>query len=101
MHRRTKALAISRETKDRVWERDHGRCILCGASYTASPSAHFISRAQSGLGVEQNIVTLCSRCHRDYDQSPARNYLRDEIRWYLQSQYPDWDESNLVYRKGE
>lgn len=30
MHRETKATAISAATKKAVWERDFGRCVLCG-----------------------------------------------------------------------
>lgn len=100
MNERTKALRIPRSVKSKVFERDNRRCILCG-SWKGQPNAHYISRAQSGLGIEQNVVTLCYRCHMDYDQSPARSYLKSEIRQYLQSVYPDWDESRLVYRKGD
>lgn len=31
---------------------------MCGSSY-AMPNAHYIARAQGGLGIEENIVTLC------------------------------------------
>ncbi len=96
--RRTKALAIPKSVKDRVYERDKGRCILCGRP--GVPNAHFIARSQSGLGIEQNVVTLCPDCHADYDQSPLRKEYREMIRAYLRRQYPDWDESKLIYRKG-
>lgn len=99
MHRRTRALDISKAVKDRVWERDGERCILCG-NPQATPNAHFIARSQGGLGIEQNIVTLCRQCHNDYDNSSLRPLLREEIRDYLQRQYPGWEEASLVYRKG-
>ena len=82
-----------------MWERDNHRCILCG-SYNAAPVAHYISRAQGGLGIEQNIVTLCDKCHRDYDQTALRRLYRTQIRQYLFRQYTDWDESKLFYKKG-
>jgi 5-methylcytosine-specific restriction endonuclease McrA len=63
------------------------------------PNAHYISRAQGGLGVEENIVTLCADCHRAYDQTTARKWYRERIREYLKNQYPGWDESKLIYRK--
>ena len=97
---RTKALDIPAKVKDRVWERDNHCCILCG-NPQAAPNAHFIARSHGGLGIEQNIVTLCARCHRDYDQSPARQYIQEEIKHYLSSQYHDWKEENLIYRKGQ
>lgn len=98
MNKRTKALAIPKEVKEAVLERDGG-CILCGCR--GSPDAHFVSRAQSGRGIEENIVTLCPDCHRRYDQTYERPLIRQEIRAYLQSQYPDWDETKLTYNKWE
>jgi 5-methylcytosine-specific restriction endonuclease McrA len=66
----------------------------------AFSNAHFISRAQGGLGVEENILTLCPGCHRRYDQTTEREELRGFFREYLQQKYLDWDESKLYYRKG-
>ena len=97
MHKRTKALAISAEVNRRVYERDGGCCILCGRR--GDPWCHYISRSQGGLGIEQNIVTLCQDCHREYDQSTNREELRDEIAEYLRTQYPDWDNAKLTYYK--
>lgn len=99
MNDRTKALDIPKEVKVAVWERDNRCCVLCG-NPQAAPNAHYISRAQGGLGIEQNIVTLCACCHRDYDQSSARKYIRAELRTYLAGKHPDWDEADLVYREG-
>ena len=30
-----------------------------------------------GLGIEQNIVTMCMQCHRDYDPSTKRNEVKE------------------------
>lgn len=98
MHSRTKALQIPPKVKRRVWERDGKCCILCG-NPNAAPNAHYVSRRQSGLGIEQNIVTLCLRCHAAYDQGIAREEIGKIIRAYLMSCYPDWDEADIVYRK--
>ena len=97
MHKRTKALAISQAVKAEVFARDCGCCILCGKR--GLPNAHYISRAQGGLGRAENIVTLCPDCHRAYDQSPQRARIKGEIQTYLQSTYPDWREEDLIYRK--
>ena len=96
MHKRTKALAIPREVRRRVSERDGGRCILCGMP--GNPEAHYLPRAQGGLGIEENILTLCRRCHRAYDGA-KRKELRPVLREYLREQYPGWDESSLIYQK--
>lgn len=98
MRKRTKALQISKSVKDAVWERDGHQCVLCGSHY-AQPNAHYISRAQGGLGIEENIVTLCQNCHRRYDQTELRTPIRRCLCAYLKSKYPGWDESKLYYRK--
>ena len=99
--KRSKATDIPQAVKKAVWERDNYCCIVCGKHYTAMPNAHFISRAKGGLGIEQNIVTLCNRCHYDYDQTTQRPVLKQIIREYLQSKYEDWNEEKLVYKKWE
>lgn len=96
--RRSKACDIPMSVKKEVWERDEHRCIVCG-NPQAMPNAHFISRSKGGLGVEQNIVTLCLKCHRDYDQTTQRPNYKEYIRNYLKSKYPDWDEDDLLYKK--
>ena len=98
MHRRTKALAISNAVKATVWERDNKHCILCGSA-CAFPVCHFLSRAQGGLGIEENIFTACIRCHNAYDNSEHRSAIKIQIREYLMSIYPYWHEKNLIYRK--
>lgn len=99
MHKRTKALAIPKAVKDRVHERDGGHCIICGKA--GLPEAHYISRAHGGLGIEQNIATLCRDCHRRYDQSTERSVLGATIADYLRSKYKDWTPTDLVYRKDD
>ena len=94
---RTKALEISKAVKARVYERDGGCCVLCGRP--GNPEAHFISRQKSGLGIEENVVTLCRDCHRRYDQTIERQAIRWVLAEYLKSKYPDWDESKLIYKK--
>ena len=96
--KRTKALQIPPKVKAAVWERDGGCCVYCG-SHNAAPVAHFIARSHGWLGIEENILSLCQNCHRKYDQSTKRNEMRVFFRDYLQSKYPEWDETNLIYRR--
>ena len=98
MHKQTKACDISSRVKNAVWERDGHACIICG-SHEAMPNAHYIPRSHGGLGVEENIVTLCVNCHNAYDNSHLRSWYRKKIHDYLQSQYPSWDEEKLIYQK--
>lgn len=85
---------IPQDVKRKVAQRDsfdgHPCCVLCGTpapadSPLAFSCAHIISRAQGGLGTVENIVTLCPRCHRRYDQTAERDELRKRIINYL-----DW-----------
>lgn len=100
MHKRTRALSISQKTKQIVYERDGRRCVLCGRTVTLScASAHYIARSHGGLGIEQNVITLCPGCHTLYDQTPARQRIRSRLRDYLVSIYGEFDDADLVYRK--
>ena len=104
---RTEALSIPYRVKCWVAHRDKGDgwpcCILCGkpapsSNLLAFSNAHYISRAQGGLGVEKNILTLCWGCHQKYD-GPERNTLRPILRRYLREHYDDWNEEDLIYKK--
>ena len=97
MQRRTKALQIPMKVKKRVYERDKGRCIWC--KKPGDPVVHFIAKSQGGLGIEQNIICGCYQCHTRYDQTDSREEYRKIAREYLKSQYPDWKEEDLYYRK--
>ena len=89
---------IRKDVKDRVWERDNHCCVYCGSPY-ANPEAHFIPRSHGGLGIEENVLTLCRECHRQYDQSSKRLRMRSYFETYFRSIYPYWDEQKLIYRK--
>ena len=98
-HRQTTFTDIPQAVKKKVWERDEHRCVLCRRTRCCAPNAHFVARSQGGLGIEENIVTLCLYCHDLYDQSAERDAIREELREYLQSKYPDWNEQKLYYHK--
>lgn len=107
MKRRTRELAILMDVKIKVAERDcvdgWPCCILCGepaptSNLLAFSNAHYIPRAQGGLGIEENILTLCPKCHREYD-GIKRTKLRPILRKHLRDHYKNWDESKLFYQK--
>jgi len=76
--RRTKALEIPQKVKRAVWKRDGERCILCGSPH-AAPEAHYVPRSAGGLGVEENIVTLCRSCHDAYDHMGACSAVGGDV----------------------
>ncbi|MCK4258773.1 MAG: hypothetical protein KAX49_07330 [Halanaerobiales bacterium] len=95
-----KALDIPKEVREVVYERDGGCCIICGAH--GAPNSHYISKGNNGMGIEENIVTHCLKCHHDYDNgndTARRNYIKEKTKEYLQSHYPDWNEEKLIWRR--
>lgn len=100
MSKRSKACDISPKVKEVVWSRDSQKCIYCGKWVPKTcANAHFIARSHSGLGVEQNILTLCPNCHFNYDNSDKRKEYREIFKQYLKEKYQDWSEEDLVYNK--
>ena len=114
MHRQTKYTAIPARVKAAVALRDsaHGpaTCIICGAP--GSPCCHVVRRSQGGMGVEENVVTLCGPCHYAFDEGmgmkrlkslgfESREDIRDYIIGYLKGFYQDWTEDSVKYKKWE
>ena len=102
MHKRTKAVAILQKIRQEVEERDSidgiPRCVFCGST-NCRGEAHFIRRSQGGLGIPQNLLTVCRKCHLLLDNSEMSNAYKQVAREYLMSKYPDWNEESLVYNK--
>jgi len=96
-HRQTKATDIGLSVKVAVHSRDGGLCIICGR--LGYPNAHYIPRSRGGLGIEENIVTLCPACHYRFDNTTDRLWMKPAIADYLKAHYEDWDEKELCYRK--
>lgn len=97
MHKRTKACAISKKTKEIVYKRDGGCCIFCG--HPGLPEAHVVPRSHGGLGCEENIVTVCRTCHDKLDNSVERQQMLQEAAEHLKRFYSDWNEKDLIYDK--
>ena len=79
---------------------------------TLSLAGHTLSLpiAQGGMGVVENIVTLCGPCHYAFDEGLFMDRLRPlgfhsqaDIRAYiinyLRGFYPDWTEEKVRYHK--
>lgn len=97
MHTRTKMVAIPKEVREAVEKRDNYRCIFCHAP--GRGEGHYIGRAQSGLGIEENIITVCRKCHGEMDNGMNTKFYREIAKDYLKSKYPGWDEKKLIYNK--
>lgn len=106
MNKRTKALAITKKVKNIVWMRQGGRSIYSGKPISVEECCcHFVSRARSGLGIEENIVGLTHEEHRIFDLNEPGDHrqewekMRKKAREHLEKFYPGWNEKDLVYKK--
>lgn len=97
MHKRTKACQIPPKVKRKVYDRDDGKCIFCGKY--GLPEAHIVSRAQGGLGVEKNIVTVCRECHDRMDNSTDRDWMVTLAKEYIIRHYGSWSDKECTYDK--
>ena len=98
MRRQTRFTGISPAVWNECYDRDGGICRHCGKGGVLQ-AAHYVSRARGGMGIPTNLVMLCPECHREADQGDGKEIKR-EMREYLQSLYPLWDEEKQKYTKG-
>lgn len=101
MSTRSRACDITPKVRASVLERDHHRCIICGAPRVQLAHA-FINRSHGGLGVERNLVSLCIEHHMFLDNGKGEksNSIKDSVQSYLRGHYGDIDLETLKYRKG-
>ena len=101
MSKRSKACEISQSTKELVWNRDMHKCIICGRYVPkALANAHFVKRSQGGLGIPENIVTLCLQCHYEEDFGKNTKEYENKIEEYLKFKYgSEWSREKLIYDK--
>ena len=96
--KRTKATSISQSVKPIIANRDDYKCIFCHQTYGIT-YAHYISRANGGLGIEQNLACVCMECHRKLDQSTLRKEMLERFRQYLDKHYPGFTDEERKYKK--
>lgn len=96
----TKATSIPKKVKMEVWERDNHRCIFCQKEVPWNlANSHYIKRSQLGMGIPENIMTNCLRCHNLFEESIYREKMKEFARNYLISKYDHWSEEMLIYKK--
>lgn len=98
MSKRSKACDITPKVRQEVLRRDDRRCIVCGSIHNLQ-IAHYVSRARGGLGIPQNLVTMCVQHHFDMDNGKYHKQLQKFVREHLNECYKDWDEKELYYDK--
>ena len=97
MSKRSKACEINQRVRAEVYARDKG-CIICGSIHNLT-IAHFISRAQSGRGIKENLVTLCILCHHEMDNGKNSLEIKARVKKYLNDLYPDFTDEMRIYDK--
>ena len=98
--KRTQALAIPKNMKLIVWERDNHRCIFCQKLvHWSMANSHVIKRSHSGLGTEKNIITNCRKCHELLDDSIERLERLEYAKQYLLGIYGEIEENDTIYKK--
>ena len=62
-NKQTKRKTIPQNVKDKVWNRDNGKCIQCGSSENLEFD-HIIPISKGGANTYRNIQLLCEDCNR-------------------------------------
>ena len=56
--------SITQSVKDRVWNRDGGKCVICGTNENLEFD-HIIPFSKGGANTYRNIQLLCESCNRE------------------------------------
>lgn len=76
--------ALYTKLKRLVIERDKDRCIICHNPFGLD-AHHVVFRSALGDDAEDNLVTLCRRCHDFYAHGVHEKHWRSQFLEYLQS----------------
>lgn len=110
MTKETRSREFKPKTRKLIIERDE-TCIFCKMGYHMEDVErkgqgpfsimHYISRAQNGLGIEQNGALGCQTHHDMLDNGyqGRRSEMLELFEEYMIEKYPDWNKKDLVYRK--
>ena len=106
--KRAKAGEFSADTRATIMQRDRYQCLFCRLQKFGKSECdwlmdimHYVNRSAGGLGIEENGVLGC-RYHHQLLDNGNKGYRKEMLQYmkeYLQSQYRDWNEEDLYYRK--
>lgn len=98
---RSKATDITPRVRAEVMRRDNHRCVYCNSPYALQIAHVFVNRSHGGLGVKENLVTLCIEHHMSLDNGRLEKSkpIRDVIEFYLRHNYGEIDIDSLKYKK--
>lgn len=98
----TKSHEISRKTKEKVWERQHGRSLFPPFMEITVDMCccHYIPRSRGGVGEEWNVFGCYQSDwldeHRLFDQHKLPNAI---VMNHLIDNYQDWSIDACVFHK--
>ena len=61
--KKKKRRGLTQQTKDKVWNRDGGKCVECGSKEKLEFD-HIIPHSKGGSDTYRNIQLLCEKCNR-------------------------------------
>lgn len=93
--KRSLATGIPKHVRQEVLVRDR-RCVICGSMHQIEIH-HLVERSRLGMGVDNNLVSLCRQCHRDIHNGDTGK--KTFIRNYLERLYPDITDNMRKYKK--
>lgn len=101
MKAQTKATSVTNKVRDTVLERDNNQCVSCGSRNNLTIAHVFINRSHGGLGVKENLATVCMQCHHEYDngKKTEQEYRRAVIQGYMLNIYGQPNLKRLKYNK--
>lgn len=56
--------SISQDIQDKVWNRDGGKCVMCGSNENLEFD-HIIPFSRGGANTYRNLQLLCQKCNRE------------------------------------
>lgn len=91
------ACAIKPAVREEVEQRDGYCCIFCGSP--GRGEAHIVPRSHGGLGIPQNIITVCRFCHNELDNGLHTERYKRIAQEYIENIYPDWSVELVTFSK--
>ena len=98
--KQSKACDISKRVRDEVLDRDKYCCCVCGSPYNLTMAHVFLNRSHQGLGVKENLATLCMKCHHSLDngKNAEHNGIKRVLHDYMNRLYPNLNIEELRYK---
>lgn len=88
---------INSNVYETVLARDNKQCVICGSNRNLH-AHHYIYRSHLGLGIEENLVMICKRCHINVHERDDGT-LKNKLKKHLDKHYPEFSDEQRKYNK--